>query len=183
MKWLNLFEGFDIEDYYKCINSEYAYYLLGETRPQHVSIKGNSQEYRYKNCIPLSDSDKMEIQKVYCDTSDKIITKSINGCINKLCIDKGVRFYIDFDGAFIICLCSNGLLSILYTSNLLGGVKVIDHQNIFKLDDEWFIVYCRGASTGKSKHLFYKCDQIGGLIKCLEDNKMVNNVVNKKNSQ
>lgn len=143
---LKLFEDFESEEYYKRITSDYAYRLLGS-----------------QCIIPLTESDKEEIKKVYCDTSDKMFAKKIDGRINQLYPSKNVRFHINEESSYVISL---------YTSNLIGMTKVIDNQNIFLLDDEWFILYCRGVATNKSPHLFYKCDQIDGLVKCLEDNMM-----------
>jgi hypothetical protein len=154
MKHIGLFENFESEDFYKCISSEYFYQLLGSQ---------DHNNYQYQNTTQLSESDKNEIKKVYCDESDKMITKKVDGKINQLYPNKHIKFHTDEESAYVICL---------YETNLLGMTKILDNQNILKLEDEWFLVYCRGSATGKTRNLFFKCDQIDGLVKCLEDNKM-----------
>ena len=44
--------------------------------------------------------------------------------------------------------------------------------NIYKLDDEWYLVGGNAffdSSYKYQKYQYYKCDQLDGLIKCLED--------------
>ena len=48
-----------------------------------------------------------------------------------------------------------------------GRTKRILHLfSISKIKDEWFLV---GISTSHSDHRVYKCDQLGGLEKCIKE--------------
>lgn len=40
------------------------------------------------------------------------------------------------------------------------------YDYIITCKDEWYVIYC--SNKGK-KSSFYKCDQLDGLIKCIED--------------
>lgn len=60
-------------------------------------------------------------------------------------------------------------IKFVYDSNipLFIRVKLIENPHyIYKLEDEWYIL-----ALGKSyKNRIYRCDQIDGLIKCIQDN-------------
>ena len=85
-------------------------------------------------------------------------------------IDKIKRLYSNIEIppncniAISILHNDDGILNII----LSRFVKSLQYQNIVKLDDDWFVlIHLSGTSL-----LYFKCDQLDGLIKCIEDHKM-----------
>lgn len=53
----------------------------------------------------------------------------------------------------------------LYHLGFLGKRELLDYQSVYKLEDDWFILNTQPNN-------YYRCDQLDGLIKCMEDHKM-----------
>ena len=78
---------------------------------------------------------------------------------------------------FILCRRKRFLEFIDSEVSRLGKFGVVDvgdrvlivcRNNVYKLADEWYIVYIYFSNNDGSS-VIYKCDQMEGLIKCLED--------------
>jgi hypothetical protein len=62
----------------------------------------------------------------------------------------------------------DGILNIVLSHKNVY-TETLQYQNIVKLDDDWFILIHSIKGTGL---VYFKCDQLDGLIKCIEDHKM-----------
>ena len=64
----------------------------------------------------------------------------------------------------------DGILNII----LSRFIKSLQYQNIVKLDDDWFVLIhlLSYRPVSGTRLLYFKCDQLDGLIKCIEDHKM-----------
>jgi len=138
MKHLKLYEGY-LDDYYKEISHEYASRLIGP----FVVTNGRLAN---KNMVEFNDREITRIKSMYTD-------------IKKPNFRYGVEFNMDEPGKFLIKL---------YYIGLFGKKQMIEYQIIYKLDDDWFVLF-------EQKNLYngwFKCDQFEGLIKCMEDHTM-----------
>jgi hypothetical protein len=142
MKHIKLYEGFNSEDYYKHISHEYAANLIGP----YYSDKGN------ENIVEFTDKEINKIMSIY--NNEEFHAKK-----------PSFRYGVDFQK-------SNGSTGTegkydikLYHLGFLGKRELLDYQSVYKLEDDWFILNTRPDN-------YYRCDQLDGLIKCMEDHKM-----------
>lgn len=162
---IKMYEDFGSEKYYKHITPEYASEIIGPSSYTGLE-KG----------VNFTEREINRIKSVYSD-----IKKPSN------------RYYVEFrkssgmwyadevtkekqECVFSIILYHNTswmprLLSPLQTSRVgLTNSKreKLEYQNIYKIEDDWFVLkHSRGGHT-----VSFKCDQMDGLIKCMEDYKM-----------
>jgi hypothetical protein len=153
MKHIKLYEVFNSEDYYKHISLEYAAKLIGP----YYSDKGN------ENIVEFTDKEINKIMSIYNN-------KEFNA--KKPSYRYGVEFQKSngstsprFD-SIPESVGAEGKYDIkLYHLGVFGKRELLDYQSVYKLEDDWFILNTQPNN-------YYRCDQLDGLIKCMEDHKM-----------
>lgn len=158
MKYLNLFESFDIGYRGECVC------ITPMDQKYYIEISEDEAD-RLRFGVPVTDFIQHQGQMIpsgdtkngsWCDLSDNEIEKILNYFPNKEKIDKQILF---LKSVYKKSLCIKDKNNKPFIG--WGGC------NIFKLNDEWFIVEEIGRFDDERS--YYKCDQMDGLKKLIDD--------------